>query len=143
MEKKYDNSCLCDTDGSRLESMGLSSIELSPKCIANQNTLDGLCDSSVHQSCLADCSEGTEEAYIRQQRRLVASKHKKKVKSENLRVCFAAMTEELLDLDDQWKKIEEMMESYEKLRDEIGNDIQQCKKDLHSLYEKEVKSLPT
>ena len=126
----------CENGMHSLDEMGLTSIELSPRNTPKRDFLNK-CYSSLQQSILTNSSSHrgmssilTEQKYLR------PNKQRKEMKSKNLRVCFASMNEELISLDHQWKKIEEMILSYEKRRDKIGRDLKEHVRDIELLKEK-------
>ena len=91
----------------------------------------------MQQKILTDNIDHQNTSYSRSKSFTSTSKQRKALKSDNLRVCFASMNKELNILDYQWSKVDEMLASYEKCRNKIHRDIQQCRKDIEDLLEKE------
>ena len=60
---------------------------------------------------------------------------KKQIKSTNLRVCFASISEKLSNLDQHWDKVEKMVLSYEKGLAEASRGLSACKKHVDSMEE--------
>lgn len=117
------------------DEMGLTSSGLFPRNIPKQDFLDKR-DSLVQHKVLIAPSSNWEMSYVKEQKCPRSNKQRKDLKSKNLRVCFASMSEELISLDHQWKKIEEMISSYKEIRKRIGKDLEQCTRDIDLLKEK-------
>ena len=125
----------CENGMHSLDEMGLTSIELSPRNTPKQDFLNK-CHSSLQQSILTNSSSHRGMSNLREQTYVRPNKQRKEMKSKNLRVCFASMNEELISLDHQWKKIEEIILSYERRRDKIGKDLKEYVRDIELLKEK-------
>ena len=146
MEEKDQNSNIaeekvcstnCGSSISFYESLGPCSNDVFPSNNLELDTGDNVDSLQMQQKVLIDNIEHKDTSCSKLKSSPSTKNQSKALKSDNLRVCFASMNEELHSLDYQWSRVEEMLASYEKCRSKIHRDIQQCRKDIDDLLEKE------